>query len=140
MKSNNSFIKSKIQDDTYNELRKYFNEEDIFKEHKTEKYPYKCDFYIKSIDTYIEVQGSQFHNHHPFNKENNNDIKELNKLIVKSKLNPKSQAIGIINTWTITDIQKRNLAKENNLNYIEIWPKDNIETIIRCLAKENNLI
>ena len=29
-----------------------------------------------------------------------------------------------INTWTIRDVNKRNIAKQNNLNYLEIFSKD----------------
>ena len=30
----------------------------------------------------------------------------------------------VINDWTVRDVLKRNTAKENNLNYLEIFSKD----------------
>ena len=33
-------------------------------------------------------------------------------------------------TWTISDVKKRNIAKENKLNYIELWDLNNIENLM----------
>ena len=38
--------------------------------YKSELYPFNCDFYIKSLDLYIEIQGSWTHGDHPFDKNN----------------------------------------------------------------------
>ena len=34
----------------------------------------------------------------------------------------------MIYTWTDLDVRKRNIAKENNLNYIEFWNIKEVET------------
>ena len=36
-------------------------------------------------------------------------------------------------TWTISDIKKRNTAKENNLNYIELWDLNDVERYVSKL-------
>jgi len=131
MKINMSFNKSKFEENIYKELLKYFKLEDIIRQYKSEEYPWNCDFYIKSINTYIEAQGSQFHHFHIFDQNNQNDINELNRMKILSKT--KSQYISIIHTWTINDVKKRNRAKENNLNFIEIFPNDNYKEIINNL-------
>lgn len=124
-KLNNSYNKSKDEDKCYNILRNKYS--DIKRQYKSDLYPFACDFYIPSIDTYIEYNGSHYHQYHPFDATNKNDIKQLNKLIqlannsrqhLKGK---KSQYDMIIYTWTDLDVRKRKIAKENNLNYIEIW-------------------
>ena len=129
LNKNHSWNISKYEESTYNELLKYTNSNDIIRQYKSKLYPFNCDFYIKSINTYIEVQCSHFHHFHPFDMHNENDINELNKL----KQNNKPQYKAIINVWTEKDPYKRMIAKENNLNYIEIWPNDNIKEIIKNL-------
>ena len=94
-------------------------------QYRSELYPFNCDFYIPSIDTYIEYNGSQYHHKHPFDENNEDDIKELNRLKEleqeKLKTNKHTQYTFIIYTWTDLDIRKRKIAKENNLNFIEFW-------------------
>ena len=34
-----------------------------------------------------------------------------------------------ITTWTIRDVNKRNIAKQNNLNFIEIWNIEELNNI-----------
>ena len=125
MKKNNSYVRSKEEDYCYNELCKYFK--CVKRQYKSELYPFNCDFYIPEIDTYIEYQGSHFHHNHAFDANNDNDLLELNNLIKKDKLSKKtqdgkkSQYNIIIYVWTVSDVKKRNIAKQNNLNFIEIW-------------------
>lgn len=112
-KKNNSFNKSKQEEFIYELLNIFLEEQDIIRQHKTDKYPFNCDFYIKSLDLYIEYQGFYTHNFRPFNKNNKNDIEEANILLLKYK--------DAWETWTIRDVKKRETAKKNNLNYIELW-------------------
>lgn len=124
-KLNNSYNRSKDEDKCYDILRNKYS--DVKRQYKSELYPFACDFYIPSIDTYIEYNGSHYHQYHPFDSTNENDIKQFNKLIQlannsRKRLNgKKSQYDMIIYTWTDLDVRKRKIAKENNLNYIEIW-------------------
>ena len=41
-----------------------------------------------------------------------------------------------INTWTIRDVKKRNIAKQNNLNYLEIFSIK----LNECIEQLNNYI
>ena len=41
----------------------------------------------------------------------------------------------MIYVWTDLDVRKRNIAKENNLNYIEFW---NIEELKNWLNKNGD--
>ena len=36
-----------------------------------------------------------------------------------------------IQCWTIRDVNKRNIAKKNNLNYIEFWNLNELKTWIK---------
>ena len=88
-------------------------------------YPYNCDFYIKSLDLYIELQGTWVHGSEPYNPENPEHIKIVE--FWKSK-NTKfyNKAIEI---WTIRDVEKRKIASENNLNYIEVFDFETFKEI-----------
>lgn len=83
------------------------------------RYPFKCDFYIKSEDLFIEVNGNWTHGSHPFNPNNGEDIKKKNEWIKKSK-NSKYYKNAVY-TWTDLDVRKINLAKNNKLNFIAIY-------------------
>ena len=114
-RKNNKFNKSKSEDESYNLLKEKYN--DIKSQYRSELYPFNCDFYIPSLDLYIECNYGWTHCDHPFNENNKED-----QLIVKSWKEKNTQYYNnAINTWTIRDVNKRNIAKQNNLNYIEFW-------------------
>lgn len=90
-----------------------------------ERYPWNCDFYIPSKDLFIEYQGFYTHNNHAYNKESTEDQIEKEKLI--KKYGEDSQSVTI---WTIKDVEKRETAKKNNLNYIEFFNLKEVEKYI----------
>ena len=124
-KKNNSFKTSKPEEECYNLLKEKYP--DTIRQYRSEEYPFNCDFYIPSIDTYIEYQGSDLHGFHPFNRNNIDDINRLNNLkersykIKKEKNRKKTRYDFSIYTWTDLDVRKRNIAKENHLNYLEFF-------------------
>ena len=82
---------------------------------------YLCDFYIPELDLFIEFNGFPCHGPHSYNP----DSKEDQELVEKWKLRYKNGKHPLykrmINGWTISDVKKRKIAKENNLNYYEFW-------------------
>ena len=96
----------------------------------SEKYPWKCDFFIPEIDTYIEYQG--FWKHGPTNflykdKRYNCHCKYdktnpiHNKVIKYWKSKHTKFYESAIFIWTKMDVLKRETAKKNNLNYLEFF-------------------
>lgn len=120
LRRNHTFNTSKIEETIYEKLIDIYGKNDVLREYKDkDRYPYRCDFYIKSLDLFIEVQGYYTHGKEPYNP---NSIKH--QILVqkyKERYGPNCQAITI---WTIKDVEKRNKAKENNLKYLEIFHKD----------------
>lgn len=118
-------IASKPENKTYELLKEKFP--NIIRSHKTKEYPWRADFYIPELDLYIECHYSQYHHGIQFDENNEDCIKELQKLQEKSKEkrleNPdkSNQYEKIIYTWTDLDVRKRNKAKENNLNFLEFY-------------------
>ena len=123
-KANGSFNKHKTKDEIQVEesLLRLFDKDDIIYQYRSEKYPFIADFYIKSIDTYIEVQGNWTHGDHPFDKNNQADIDILNKWINKNSGYYKNA----IYTWTDLDVRKIETAKRNNIKLILIYKNNNV--------------
>lgn len=122
----NKFIynHSKPEDEAYNLLSCYFD--NVIRQYVSKEYPWACDFYIIDIDTYIECHFSHFHNFKPYigNDEDKKEIKILQQKSneIKKKTNKiKTQYDVIIYTWSDLDVRKRDLAKQNNLNYLEFY-------------------
>lgn len=134
---NNSFNISYQEDVCFDLLKEKYS--DCIRQYKSELYPFNCDFYIPSLDLYIEYNGSHYHHYHPFDINDDNDINELNRLKEKAensnahKNGKKSQYDNIIYTWTVLDLKKRNIAQQNNLNYIEFW---NINEVKEWINKQ----
>lgn len=116
-KKNNSFHTSKQEDQIKEWLQYAFPS--IKCQYKSERYPFHCDFFIPERDLYIEYLGSWTHGGHPFDLTNEKDIETLNVLLKKSKKSNYYKAA--IYTWTDLDIRKREIAKKNSLNYVELW-------------------
>lgn len=127
MKKNNSFNTSKCEEVIYDFIKE--NYQDVIREYKKdERYPFKCDFYIPSLDLFIEYDGYWTHGEHDFNPKDIQDLKKLK--IWQSKDN--KQYKTAIKVWTNDDPLKRKYAKENNLNYIVLKYKDykNLDLIL----------
>ena len=111
-KKNNSFKKSKQEDQVYNYLLQKFNKDDIERQYKSKLYPFNCDFYIKSLNLYIECNFTWTHYKKPF-KNSVEDLIELEKLKNKNTQYYNSA----INVWTKRDPLKLSYFKKNKLNY-----------------------
>jgi len=125
-KENNSFSSSKIED----QLKEYFDLNNIkyIPQYKSDKYPFSCDFYFPDRDLYVEIQGSWTHGHHPFTGSE----EDMNTLRMWESKGTKYYE-NAIDVWTIRDVKKRETAKKNNLNYLEIFSCD----LDECIYKIN---
>ena len=116
---------SKVEIDFYKYLINTFSFENVDPQHYDDQYPYSCDFFIPGLDLYIEIQGSWTHGKHPFNPGDKKDNEKLNYW--KSK--DSEYYNNAIYTWTDLDVRKRVCARDNHLNYLEIF-SNNIEDCI----------
>ena len=117
-KKNNTFNKSKIEKELEVELRKIFP--DLKTQYKSKVYPFACDYYVPELDLYIEYNGTWTHGSHFFNENNQEDLKTLE--LWKNK-NTKYYE-SAINVWTKSDLNKLEIAIQNNLNYIAWFNKE----------------
>ena len=113
-KKNKTFNTSQIERELETRLRELFY--DLRVQYKSDVYPFACDFYIPSLDLYIEYNGSWTHGGRFFDKNNQEDL-ELLEQWRKSAETSKFYA-NAISTWTVRDVLKLETAIKNNLNYI----------------------
>lgn len=123
-RKNGTFNTSSQEDKIYDILQTKFNKTDIIRNYTESRYPFCCDFYIKSLDLFIECNFHWTHGNHWFNKNNLEDINKLNEWKEKAK-NSKYYK-NAIETWTKRDTRKLETSIKNNLNYIIFWSEDDI--------------
>lgn len=119
-KLNGTFNKSKGEEQCFSILVDIFGKDNVTRQYKEPRYPYFCDFYIRSDDLFVEYNGFWSHGDHPFDKENTED--QENKKLLEEKSNTNQFYRNVLVNWTITDVNKINCAITNELKYIAIYP------------------
>ena len=128
-KANNSFKFSKPEIILYKSLCEKFGHENVLKQYKEARYPFYCDFYIKSKDLFIELNMFFSHGTHAFSENNPEDLKILNTWKEKAKVSP--MYLDAIDVWTRRDPLKLKTAKENNLNYITLYTWEDMNNFLK---------
>lgn len=132
-KRNNTFNTSKLEEILYQYIKEKFPS--VKRQYKDkEKYPWCCDFYIPELNLFLELNGTWTHGKHPFDTTSIQDQIILERWKEKSKKHPFYN--NAIETWTKRDVNKRNKAKENNLNYKEVWTLEEGKEFIDKMAAE----
>lgn len=114
-KRNGSFKSSRPEKKLFSILKEIFGEENVIDEYKDERYPFKCDFYIKILDLFIELNLHYTHGGHPYNPNSEEDKKYLERY---------KNCNQIVDVWTVRDPKKLEIANKNKLNYIRIYNND----------------
>lgn len=86
-------------------------------------YPYLCDFYDKDRDLFIEVNASWTHGYHWYDVENDANI--CKKWKAKSKKS--DYYANALEVFTKRDVEKRETARVNSLNYVTLWDSDGMD-------------
>lgn len=126
-KRNKTMNTSRPETKMYECLVNIYGQEDVVHNSIIDKrYPYRVDFYIKSRDLFIELNGSFVHQNHWFDADDPMDISLAQKyecLMRKCELNnrTRSKYRRVLETWLSSDLQKREIAKSCNLNYLVFW-------------------
>ena len=136
LRLNNKLQTSKAEDEIYEIIKSVYK--DCEHHHFDDVFPYNVDFYIPSLNLYIEYQGSHFHNRRAFFGSKDDTI-EYNEILEKANKqrneNGKDgQYAAMLYTWTDLDVRKRNEAFDKNLNYLEIYSYKNADDILNQIA------
>lgn len=115
---NKTFNTSKPEEDYYEYLCSVYGEADVYRQYKDSRYPYNCDFYIKSEDLFIELNLFPSHYVEPFDSANPEHVALLRKCkeYPDNWMDTKMAAV-----WGETDIEKYECARKNNLKYLRIY-------------------
>lgn len=103
------------------------------------RYPYYCDFYIPDLDLFLELNGTWTHGRHAYNPNSQEDQNTLEELISKYDGGKHPWYKHTILTWTEADVKKRNTAKNNNLNFKEVWSLEEGKEYIDEIYNEKNM-
>ena len=129
-KQNGTFRKSKEENKIYEMIRSKYPS--VIRQYTDDRYinslgnKCKVDFYIPELDMFIEYNGFFTHGGHPFDI---NSVEDQQKLqIMKNRYGE-----NYWKTWAIYDVDKRNCAKLNNLNYKELWNMKEAEEFINSI-------
>lgn len=123
---NGTFRTSKPEMTLYKLLCDIFGEDDVDPQHVDDvRYPFHCDFYIKSRDLFIELNAHWSHGGHWFDETNSDDLVVLQKWFDRGRGRGSSSYLTAIKVWTERDLLKRQFAIDNNLNYVVFW-KNNL--------------
>ena len=117
MKRNNSYVVSKSELKMYDILVQKFGVDDVERQYKSELYPFACDFYVKSLDLYIELNGHWTHGERFYNESEQYTIDFLKRLNNnQGRYYTKAKYI-----FSKLDVEKYMTAKKNQLNYLVFW-------------------
>lgn len=87
------------------------------REYVSERYPYHSDFYDSDRNLFIEVNAHWTHGGHWCDTFSAFDAQKLGSWQEKSS----SYIDKAIKTWTVSDVSKRQCARDNKLNYVTFW-------------------
>ena len=92
-----------------------YGEQDVIRQYQSDpRYPFACDFYIKSLDLFVELNLTWTHG----GKQFVGSEEDLAKLAIwQEKAKHSKFYENAIETWTIRDVIKIQTAAKNNLNY-----------------------
>lgn len=123
----NNFNSSSFEETFFTFLLEHFDESDIIREYSDCRYPFHCDFYIRSKDLFIELNMHWTHGLHPYKCDNKDDINEYARVVEKAKTSNFYKAY--LDVWTKRDPEKQKFAELNNLNYKAIYNLDELEKL-----------
>lgn len=127
MKRNHTFNSSSTEEEFFLYIKSRFPK--VIRQYKDKnRYPYFCDFYIPELDYFIELQGYYTHGKHPFDPNSSEDLQLIE--YYKKKYGEDCQPITI---WSIKDVEKRNCAKRNHLNFKEVWSLEDGKNFVNDL-------
>lgn len=115
-KLNNSYGKSKLEDNIFNLLSKSVK---VQRQYTYKNYAFDFMVQYDNKMNLIDIHGSFYHHNKPFSYTDE-DLLEYDNLINKG-----GTWISVANTWRYRDVERFNICQFNNTNYIRIYIKGN---------------
>ena len=129
-KKNGTLNSSRQEERMYDLLKELYPDYTLIREYKEERYLFYCDFWIKELDVFIELNLHYTHGSHPYNPESKEDQERLTRY---------KDYHYIIDVRTVRDPKKLEVAKSNNLRYIAVYDpkftKESIQSAVEDVLK-----
>lgn len=124
-RSHGTFNSSKPEITLFSLLKDVFGENNVLFQYSDDvRYPFHCDFYVKPLDLFIELNAHWSHGGHFFDENNSVDVALLETWEERAVMKGSKYYRQAIHTWTVLDKQKLNVAIKNNINYLVFWKND----------------
>lgn len=114
-----TFNTSKPEERMYLGLCEQYGEDNVIRQYHDERYPFNCDFYIKSEDLFIELNAHWTHGGRPYDENDAACQEQLARWREKARTSRFYKTA--IDVWTRRDVNKSKVAKENNLKIRVIY-------------------
>lgn len=115
-----TFNASGPEDELYLLLVSRFGERGVIRQYSDDaRYLFACDFYIPSRDMFIELNASWTHGGFWFEATDPSDRGRARGW--KTRAVRQAYYRSALETWTVRDVDKRETARRNNLNYVVFW-------------------
>lgn len=119
-KERGTFNSSSKEKELHSLLVCIFGEDDVDTQFRdSTRYPFACDFYIKSKDLFIELNAHWTHGKFPFDKNNDKCIQILEKW--KNRESTSKFYANAIHVWTMRDVEKFKNVVANEINFIALY-------------------
>lgn len=116
-KKNGTFKVSEKENEAYRLLVRKFP--DLVRSYKCPEYPFVCDFFVPAEKLFIEFNGTWTHGGKLYDPQDKECQEQLERW--KTASSNSAYYTNAIETWTVRDVKKREIAKQNNLNYKIFW-------------------
>lgn len=116
-KSNGTYGRSTVEDDLYELLVGQFGVDDVVRQHHDDRYPFACDFYVRSRDLFVELNGMWSHGGRWFDEERVEDLALASRWLGRGGAYYETA----LHIWTVSDVAKRSAAREHGLNFVVLW-------------------
>ena len=134
-RKNNTFACSTAEKKYFKVFQDLFGVTEVIPQYKEARYPFLCDFYIKSLDLFIELNFTWTHGGGLFTGCD----KDLEKLILwQQKAQTSKYYQNAIETWTKRDPTKYKTAQDNCLNYLVFYTQNDLEIWLVEIANKLN--
>ena len=112
---NKTFNASSWETQVYQQLCDQYGSDNVIRQYKDGRYPFNCDFYIPTEDLFIECNYHWTHGGRPFDPNDESCQKQLT--LWEEKARTSEFYRQAIDTWTVRDVRKQQIAQEQKLNY-----------------------
>ena len=119
---NNTLNTSRQEKEGYLLLCQKFGVENVCTQYKSQEYPFHCDYYIKPLKLYIELNLHWSHGGHFYDQNNPEDAAKASLWLAKG-----TKYYNVCyHVWTDLDLRKARCATENNLRFLVFWSLDEL--------------